>query len=258
MERRPAVRRFPDARVSEAETSRILRRDMLLLAVVAACTVGLFLITKAVAARQDAIDSHVAAYWYADGERKLSAGQADGAIDSLRKATGIDRENPLYMLALADALAQGNHTIEAQQALQRLREMQPTNADVNLRLARLAAKRGDIAEAVRFYHESLDGMWGGPGVARRRQDVRTELIHFLIERHDETRALSELLVLDSELPNNADARVQAAKLFLEEGDARHALDDFDEALRLDPSNGEARAGKDQAEQVIARQDGDAQ
>jgi len=255
MERRPAFRRFPDAQVSEEETSRILRRDMLLLAVVAACTVGLFLITKMVAARQAAIDSRVAAYWYADGERQLSAGKANGAIDSLRKATGIDRENPTYMLALADALAQGNHTIEAQQALQRLREMEPTNAEVNLRLARLAAKRGDIADAVRYYHGSLDGMWSGPGVAQRRRDVRMELIHFLIAQHDETRALSELLVLDSELPDNADAHVQTAKLFLEEGDARHALDDFDEALRLDPRNGEARAGKDQAEQSIASQDG---
>lgn len=220
---------------------------MLRLSVIAACAVGLFLVTKTLAAREGDIESRVAAIWFQDGERKLNAGQVDGAIDSFRKATGIDRENRRYVMALADALAAGDHNIEAQQALLRLREQEPTNAEVNLRLARLAAKSGDVPETVLYYHSSLDGMWKGPNVATRRRNVRKELIDFLIAGHDQDRALSELLVLDSELPQNADAHVQAAKLYLQVGDTQRALNDFTEALRLDPLNDEALAGAGETE-----------
>ena len=206
----------------------------------------MFLITRSVATRQDAIDTHVAATWYQDGLRRFAAGDVNGAIDSFRKATGIDRENRAYVLALADALAAGNHTMEAQQALMRLRESDPTNAEVNLHLARLAAKTGDVNNAVLYYHSSLDGMWAGPEATERRRNVRLELIHLLIDHHDENRALSELLILDSELPDDSNAHVQAAKLFLKVDDARHALDDFDEAVRLDPHNADALAGAGEA------------
>jgi predicted Zn-dependent protease len=233
--------------VSEEETVRILRKDVLLLAALAACAGGLFLITKAVAAREGAIEAHVASTWYQAGLLKASAGKVDGSIESFRKATAIDRDNRAYVLALADALAAGNHTVEAKQALLRLRETDPTNAEINLHLARLAAKTGNVLDAVLYYHSSLDGMWTGSDVAEQRRIIRTELIHFLIERHDENRALSELLVLDGELPDSSDAHVQAAKLFLAADDARHALNDFSEAIRLDPGNAEALAGAGEAE-----------
>lgn len=233
--------------MSEEETVRILRRDVLLLSILGVCAVALLLLTKAVAAREGAIEARVAATWYQDGLRKFHAGALDGAIESFRKSTAIDRDNRTYILALADALAAGNHTTEAKQALLRLRELDPTNAEVNLHLARLAMKTGNVQDAVLYYHSALDGMWTGSDVAERRRNVRTELIHFLIERHDENRALSELLVLDGELPDSADPHVEAAKLFLKADDPKHALNDFAEAIRLDPHNGEALAGAGEAE-----------
>lgn len=126
--------------MSEEETVRILRRDMLLLSALAACAVGLFLVTKTVAAREETMESRVAATWYQDGVRKFRTGAVEKSIESFRKATGIDRENRTYVLALADALAAGNHNLEAQEALLRLRESDPTNAEINLHLATLAAK----------------------------------------------------------------------------------------------------------------------
>jgi tetratricopeptide (TPR) repeat protein len=233
--------------VSEEETVRILRRDVLLLSILGVCAIGLFLLTRAVAAREGAIESRVAATWYQDGLRKFHAGAIDGAIESFRKSTAIDRENRTYVLALADSLAAGNHNIEAKQALLRLRELDPTNAEVNLHLARLAVKTGNVQDAALYYHSALDGMWTGSDVAERRRDVRTELIHFLIGRHDQNRALSELLVLDSELPDSADLHVEAGKLFLSADDAKHALNDFSEAIRLDEHNAQALAGAGEAE-----------
>jgi predicted Zn-dependent protease len=233
--------------VSEEETVRILRRDVLLLTVLAMCAVGLFLLTKAMAAREGAIETRVAATWYQDGLSKIRAGATDAAIESFRKSTAIDRENRTYVLALSDALAAGNHNPEAKQALLRLRELDPTNAEINLHLARLAVKTGNVQDAVLYYHSALDGMWTEPNVAAQRRNVRTELIHFLIERGDKNRALSELLVLDSDLPDSADQHVEAAKLFLRANDARHALNDFSEAIRLDGHNAEALAGAGEAE-----------
>ena len=233
--------------MSEEETVRILRRDVLLLSILAVCAVGLFLLTRAVAAREGAIESRVAATWYQDGLRKFHAGAIDGAIESFRKSTAIDRENRTYVLALADSLAAGNHNMEAKQALLHLRESDPTNAEINLHLARLAVKNDNAQDAVLYYHSALDGLWTGPDVAERRRDVRNELIRFLIARHDENRALSELLVLDSELPDSADVQVEAGKLFLKADDAKHALNDFSEALRLDPHNAEALSKAGEAE-----------
>jgi len=233
--------------VSEEETVRILRRDVLLLSVLGVCAVGLFLLTKSVAAREEAIESRVAATWYQDGLRKFHAGALDDAIESFRKSIAFDRENPTYVLALADSLVAGNHNTEAKQALLRLRELDPTNAEVNLHLARLAVKTGNVQDAVLYYHSALDGMWTGADVAERRKSVRTELILFLIDRHDENRALSELLVLDSELPDSADPHIKAAKLFLKANDTKHALNDFAEAIRLDAHNAEALAGAGEAE-----------
>lgn len=238
---------MPEAQVSEEETVRILRRDFLLLTLLAVGTAGLFVLTKAVAAREGAIESRVAATWYQDGLTRFHAGKIDGAIESFQKSTAIDRENRTYVMALADALAAANKNLAAEDALHRLREADPTNAEINLHLARLAVKTGKVQDAVLYYHSALDGLWSGPNVVEQRRSVRKELIHFLIDRHDENRALSELLVLDSDLPDTPDAHVEAAKLFLKADDTRHALNDFLEAARLDPHNKEALAGAGEAE-----------
>ena len=237
--------------MSEEETVRILRRDIVLLTVLAVGTAGLFFITRAVAAREGSIESRVASTWYQVGLKKFHAGKIEEAIESFQKSTAIDRENRTYVMALADALAADNKNIEAEEALLRLRESEPTNAEINVHLARLAVKTGKVQNAVLYYHSALDGLWTGPDVAQQRRDVRKELIYFLIDRHDENRALSELLVLDSDLPDSPDAHVQVAKLFLKADDARHALNDFLEALRLDPRNTEALAGAGEAEFRLA-------
>lgn len=232
--------------MSQEETVRFLRRDILLLCALGVCAICLYLVTRAAAARMASIDRHVAATWYADGMRRFTSGDVKGAIESFKRATAIDRENRRYVLAMADALAAANHNTEAQQALQQLREADPTNAQINLHLARLAAKRGNIPEAVLYYHSALDGMWAGPEAQEQRRNIRIELVQFLIARNDENRALSELAVVDAELPNKAGAYIQVAKLFQQVDDAHRALNDFTEALRLDPRNVAAMAGAGEA------------
>lgn len=228
--------------MGEQETFRIFHRDILLICALVALGAGLFLFTKKVAAKEQQLDEHVAATWFKQGERKLNSGDVESAIEYFRNATSNDRGNQAYGLALAEALAKGNHRTEAEETLRRLRESYPDSAAVNLQLARLAAESNNVHEAVRYYHDALYGSIAGAGANNERREIRMELVRFLLDHGDQRDAVSELLVLDADLPHTPEAHVQAGELFLRAGDAQHALSDFVEAIRLDPGNAAGRSG----------------
>lgn len=189
------------------------------------------------------MDARVAAVWFREGEEQVRAGKMEKAIDAFRKATSNDRDNREYIVALANALAAAGHNEEARQALLRLRESAPENAEINLHLARLAAKRGDAAEAVRYYHNALYGRWSGGQVDQERRKVRIELIHFLLDHQQRSGALSEALILGAEIPEgDAGAQTETGQLFLEAGDAQHALKHFMHAIALNRNDTTALAG----------------
>ena len=225
--------------VDEEKTYRVLNREIFLLIALAVLAIGVFIFTRKMAAKEQQLDARVAAIWYQEGERQLSSGQVEKAIESLRKATSDAVGNPTYTLALANALAAGNHDAEAEQTLLRLRESDPEDAEINLQLARLAAKRGEIDDAVHYYQNALYGRWAGSQVDERILQLRLELIRFLLAHQKRNIALSELLILETDLPQSADAHVQAARLFLQAGDAQHALKNYAKAIELDKDNVEA-------------------
>jgi tetratricopeptide (TPR) repeat protein len=225
------------------QSSRIVRRDILLLVLLSVIAVAFFLFTRAMAAKERKLDTRVAATWFATGEEQVRTGDMRSALDSFRKATSRDHDNRTYVLALAEALAATGHSEEARQALLRLRESSPENAEINLYLARLAAKRGDVAEAVRYYHNSLYGLWTGSQVDQNQQKVRVELIHFLLDHQENSRALSEVLILATEIPDDDPTRqTEAGELFLKASDAQHALKHFVRAIALDRSSADALTG----------------
>ena len=232
--------------VSEEDSSRALDRDLFLLTFLILVTVALFFFTRTIAAREQRMEVDIAAFWYAQGERLLSSGSTTQAIDAFRKAVAGERENRKYAFALANALAAGNHDQEAMQTILRLREFDPENADINLALARLAAKHNDLSETIHYYENAIYGRWAGTEVDQRRREVRIELIQFLMAHQQRARALSELLILDAELPRTAEAHEKAGELFLQVRDAQHALNDFSEAIKLDNHNASALAGVGEA------------
>jgi tetratricopeptide (TPR) repeat protein len=93
--------------------------------------------------------------WYRRGLGQLDAGHAEDAIDSFRRATVKYRDEKRYALALARALASTRQYEAARRALLALREAAPEDPDINLQLARLAADRQDVTEAIRYYHHAL-------------------------------------------------------------------------------------------------------
>ena len=189
------------------------------------------------------MDARVAAVWFREGEQQVRAGDLKRAIESFRKATSNDSDNRQYVIALANALAAAGHDEEARQALLRLRETSPENAQINLYLARLAAKRGDVAETTRYYENALYGLWTGTQVDEERRKVRVELIRFLLDHHQRSGALSEALVLGTESPlDDPGAQTEAGQLLLEAGDAQHALKYFMRVIALNRTNAVALAG----------------
>ncbi len=228
--------------MEKQETQRAVRADIVRLLVLVACAVGLFLFTREVASRQRRLEVRSAVKWYEVGERQLRSGAIESATESLRKATRNDPDNQKYLMRLADALGDGGHNAEAMQALSRLRESDPEDAEINLHLARLAGKDGDVDSAVHYYENALYGRWTGGQVDERQRQTRVELIQFLLDHQDRDRALSELLILDSELPDTAMAHNQAAELFFRANDLPRALKDFVDAIHLDPGNITALAG----------------
>jgi len=190
-------------------------------------------------------EENLAKEWLDRGELELAAGHPQAALDSLRNALAYSRESPAIELRLAQALVAAGRDEEARAHLLTLWETEPGSAAVNLELARLAARRGDVAEAIRYYQGSLYGVWDSNGIERHRQ-TRQELIEFLSAHGMKRQALSELLVFAASLPPDPALQVHAGDLLFKAGSFDHALAQFRLAIRLEPHNAQALAGAGRA------------
>jgi tetratricopeptide (TPR) repeat protein len=221
---------------------RILNNEIFLLVVLSVVAFGVFVFTRRMAAREQQMAARVAAVWYERGEQLITSGKVEQAIQAFRRATADAPDNQKYLLALANALAAGNHDAEAQQLLLRVREPDPENAEINTYLARLAASQGKVDEAIHYYRNALYGRWEGPNALERSRQLRTELIGFLLQHQQRELASSELLILEARLPDDVPSHMKLAKLFLEAGDLRHAFNNYSAAAKLDSHNVDALRG----------------
>jgi Tfp pilus assembly protein PilF len=236
---------------SQAEESssdrrlRFVHREVILLTVLVAVAVGAFAITRMAAAANRAMRRTDAASWYRRAQDELRGGRPEAATSALRRAAAMDPTRSEYRLELARALAAAGQDDEARQILIGQQLDEPENPDIHLQLARLDARSGDVAAAVREYQQTLAALWTAEQLAARRR-VRIELIEFLLSHDLRSRALSELLVLLPNLPENPAAHTSAGQMLLRAGDARRALAQFADALRRDPKAEEALAGAGEA------------
>jgi tetratricopeptide (TPR) repeat protein len=185
---------------------------------------------------------------YALGLADASAAHYDDAIDAFRAALTCDPTNSQYQLSLARALRDSNdprRLDEAESYLIALWQRAPQDAAVNLALARVAAHRGSIEDATRYYHNAMYGVWNSdPDGSRNR--ARIELIQFLLKKNAPAQAESEIIALATALPPDPASHLQAAQLFAQAHDYAGALAQYEEALRLNPGNPVAEAGAGEA------------
>lgn len=224
---------------------RYVRREIIALIVLSVVTAAGFVLTRTAAGAVRALRLRDAAEWYKAGERQLMGGQPHAAVADLRRAAAIDHDNRRYQLQWATALAADHQDDAATQVLLRMRETIPEDPAVNVQLARLAARNDDMDGAVRHYENAVYGMWSGDEGEKRRA-LRIELIRYLLDHRQRARALSELLILSGNLPDDADAQIDAGRLFLEAGEPQRALQHFQRALKEDATNQDALAGGGEA------------
>jgi tetratricopeptide (TPR) repeat protein len=185
---------------------------------------------------------------YQQGLADASANRYDDAINVFRAALTCDPTNSQYQLSLARALRDSNdprRLDEAESYLIALWQRAPQDAAVSLALARVAAHRGSIDDAIRYYHNAMYGVWNSDPDANRSK-ARIELIQFLLKKGAPDKAESELMALATALPPTPDAHLQAAQLFAQARDYAMELAQYEEVLRFDPANAAALAGAGQA------------
>jgi tetratricopeptide (TPR) repeat protein len=185
---------------------------------------------------------------YAQGLAEAAANRYDEAISSFGAALTCDPTNSQYQLSLARALRDSNdprRLDEAESYLIALWQRAPQDAAINLALARVAAHRGSIEDATRYYHNAMYGVWNSDPDGNRTK-ARIELIQFLLKRNATDKAAPELMALATALPPAPAAHLQAAQLFAQAHDYAGELPQYEEVLRLDPKNSAALAGAGQA------------
>lgn len=222
-----------------------LRRETALLLSFLALVI-LFAITGILVKQYHARERALGRQWYARGQRNSASGRSAEAIIDFRTALFHVQANPAYQLRLAQSLVDSGSLVEARGYLLRLWETDPADGPVNLELARLAMRTGDIPRVIRYYHSAIDGVWP-PGVAHAKpRELRQALCEYLIDHNRRTEALAELTELSNETPNNARLRAEVASLFLKAQDYDTALEQFRRALRLNRREPGAWAGAGEA------------
>jgi tetratricopeptide (TPR) repeat protein len=80
------------------------------------------------------------------------------------------------------------------------------------------------------------------GAELDRRRIRVELISVLLDAGDREGATAELAALGRELPDEAEAHLEAGRLSARAGQTRVALERFRQAAAFDPRNTEAQVG----------------
>lgn len=231
---------------------QFIRRELVRLTYLIVVAIVAFIGTRAFAMANARMRLRDADAWYQSGEHLLSDGHPDAAVAAFRRAMTKAPDAAQMRLGLARALISAGDTAAAEGILSELRDGSPEDVDINLALARLTNSRDEVPQAIRYYQQALNNLWQ-PSQRELRLDVRREFIHVLIAHNERARADSEVLILSTDLPDDAASQIEAGRLLLAAGDARRALDRFRQALRAEPRNVVARVGARDAAAAMRRE-----
>jgi thioredoxin-like negative regulator of GroEL len=208
--------------------------------------VGLTALDKSLAKIEDAEVRGSARRSYETGKRYLDRGLAGKAVDPLRDAHALERENASYTLALISALGDVGKTGEADTLIDEILASKPNDGQANLVAARLFLREGKVDDAEAYYHRAIYGSWPGGSEAHRRA-ARLELIQLLHEKKARQPLLAELISLESEATQDPQAQSQIAQLFLSAGAPARAATVYRNLIERDPHDSAAYEGLGEAE-----------
>lgn len=192
--------------------------------------------------------------WFTRGAADLKAGRAIKAVDDFQVALSFSRDNYGYQLSLAEALMATNRKEDREVAhayLVNLWQREPENGTVNLQLARLFAEKGDVNQAIRYYHNAIYAVWNNNPDEQRRM-VRLELVEFLLQHQAMSQAEAELIAMAGNLPDNASVHIHVGDLFMQIPDYERAFDQYRQSLKLERDNAVALAAAGRAAFELGR------
>jgi tetratricopeptide (TPR) repeat protein len=229
---------------------QLVFKDTLALLSVFAVTCVLAVLTWLIFRSYSQHQSDAAARWKRRGEDALKHNNAGAAVYDLRTSLGYGLGDPGTEVELAGALAQAGRLQEAAVYFNTLWEKEPGNGNINLQLARLAVRQGQMAPALDHYHAAIYGVWEGDGAIRRRQ-VRLELVRYLIQQKRLGDARDELLIAagnDTTTPG----LMEVAGMLAEANDPADALRIYHEVAGRRPVEPKALEGTGQMAFLLAR------
>jgi tetratricopeptide (TPR) repeat protein len=229
----------------------LARRTPLVLAVLVLTAVVGFAAVSRLVSRLKANEKRIAYHAFEAGMAAYEGNDPDRALDDFRAALSYDRDNPTYQLSLARALRDTGRLDESQAYLLHLWETSPQDSTINLALARLAARRHSVDDAIRYYHNAIYGVWPSDPDRNRRQ-TRFELIDFLLQQKAFSQAQVELVALTQVLPPDSSAHLNVANRFREAQGLPSALTQYEVTLKLDHKNPEALIGAGQVAFQLGR------
>jgi Flp pilus assembly protein TadD len=224
---------------------RLFLRDSLTFFVLTLITGALFVVTLFLFRSFTSHRAELAVRWSGRGRDALRAGKPGEAIVALRTGLSYAPGTRSYELLLAQALEASGRTEEATNYFMSLWTTQPGDGFINLELARLAAKKNDPQNAIKYYRASIYGTWEGDGVVRRRE-VRLELARYLIEQHDSNAARIELLIAAGNSPSDPSLNRMLGGLLAQTGDMSDSLSYYNKSLKEDPKDQAALEGAGRA------------
>lgn len=241
--------RIPPADPSEPATNASARggqsRERVLVLFLALLA-GLFIVTAFLARQYHRTMHRLGDAWYAGGESSLKSGNAAAAIQDYRNALVYKPGDPTFEFHLAQALARDGREEQARAYFLTLLSASPGSGEVNLALARIAAKEDSPASAVRYYHNAIYGVWEENPLAMRWQ-VRRELCQYLLGLGAVQEVQPDVMALAQEVSRGDYLRQKiTADLLLRAGLWNRALEMYRSVLLADARDHDALAGAGQA------------
>lgn len=233
----------PTSTIRDAAGPRKYSREIVLLTTLLLLLVSIAF--TAFAARMYHKKYHVLAdEWFARGEQHFRAGDTVAAFIDYRNALLYSPGNTNFQFHLAKALAATGRDDEARAYLTSLLSEAPGSGEINLELARIAARKSPkgMPEALRHYHAAIYGEWDTDPIARRWQ-IRREFCEYLLNNHAMIQAEAEIIELaDNTGSDDVNGQKIAGELLLEAGMWGRALQEFQGVLFRNLHDPDALAG----------------
>jgi Flp pilus assembly protein TadD len=224
------------------ERRRLIFADTLALVTLFAITALLAVLTNYLYQSYASHQVELANRWLERGEQAMRDNKPQAAIDALSSALAFAPSDRNTEIKLAEALASAGRIQEATVYFNALLESQQGSGLINLQLARLAARQGNVNQAIEDYQKAIYGNWEGDGYVRRRE-VRFELIGYLIDHQLMNQARSGLLVAAGNAPeDDISVQLEIARKMEQAQDPSAALHLYKTILHRHPSLREALEG----------------